>query len=46
MFQKEIPTIFMESRDWHKSRNDRNQKEVIIDQRCLFPCLNSMKEAR
>jgi GTP cyclohydrolase FolE2 len=46
MFLKEIHMIYLEKKDFQKSRKDQNQKEVTIDLICQFLCPNSMKVAQ
>lgn len=46
MFQREIHMIYLEKKDFQKSRKDLNQKEVIIDLKCQSHYLNFMKEDR
>jgi hypothetical protein len=43
MFLKEILMIYLEKKDFQKSRKDQNQKEAIIDLICQYLYLNFIK---
>jgi hypothetical protein len=45
MFLKEILMIYLEKKDFQKSRKDQNQKEAIIGLICQYLYLNFIKAA-